>query len=284
MDFQSLKDRSTTNHKSQPLHSRNEPAEFWRFWFGRRKWRFFLKLESKPVPVDIFLFSENQVWFLLIQTSIKISSLVLVYILFTTSSKFLFLPRFITRNCKPGYASHIFRDPSAYEPSSKRPKRPPIVCLFFTEGLLKSFECTFLKIIQPLNKSSCSGEWTKISVFFHTKYCNSWIFQRFCLLWIILWHRFLKPLVDIKLPLEPHDRSLHWNLLRAEPWSRVNGQVAKGNRSTCFFLGECNGRIKNTLLCIPFGCQGINVNIFFWFFILFMNDCYQGASKYDKGK
>ena len=41
MNFQPLKDRSTTNYKSQPLHSRNEKAEFWRLWFGRCKRRLF---------------------------------------------------------------------------------------------------------------------------------------------------------------------------------------------------------------------------------------------------
>ena len=92
---------------------------------------FFLKAEIN------FLFSESYVWFLLIPTSIKTSSPFLVYISFTTSSKFALLRRFITGNCKSCCTSHILRDPSACEPSSKRPKRPPIVCLFFTEVLYK---------------------------------------------------------------------------------------------------------------------------------------------------
>ena len=41
MNFQPLKDRSATNYKSQPLHSRNEKAEFWRLLFGRCKRRLF---------------------------------------------------------------------------------------------------------------------------------------------------------------------------------------------------------------------------------------------------
>ena len=83
--FQSLKDRSTTSYKSQPLHSPNEKEEF----------LCFLKLESKLVPVDKFLFSES------------------VYISFTTSSRSALLWRFITGNCKPCFISHIFRHPSS---------------------------------------------------------------------------------------------------------------------------------------------------------------------------
>ena len=95
---------------------------------------FFLKLESKLV-LDSSLFCNSYVWFLLIPTSIKTSSPFLIYILFTTSSKFALLRRFITGNCKPCYTSRIFRDPSAWEPSSRRPKRPHMVCVFFTEVL-----------------------------------------------------------------------------------------------------------------------------------------------------
>ena len=95
---------------------------------------FFSKLESKLVPVDNFLFSESYVWFVLIPVSIKTSSSFLVYISFTTSSKFALLRRFITGNCKLCYTSHIFRDPSACGPSSRHIKRPLMVCLFFTEA------------------------------------------------------------------------------------------------------------------------------------------------------
>ena len=73
---------------------------------------FLLKLESKLVPVDNLRFSESYVWFLLIPTSIKTSSPFLVYISFTTSSKFALLRRFITGNRKPCYASHIFAEVS----------------------------------------------------------------------------------------------------------------------------------------------------------------------------
>ena len=177
---------------------------------------FFLKLESKLVPVDTFLFSESYVWFLLIPTSIKSSSPFLVYISFTTSSKFALLRRFITGNCKPCYTTHIFRDPSACEPSSKRPKRPPIACLFFTEVLKKHV----FKII--------SLSTSQISVFFptilylvdfqHFSHCGS-----FCGTDSSNLSR--TPIAPLEphwiAPLKPGSKAM--NLVR----SRVNGQFAK---------------------------------------------------------
>ena len=91
-------------------------------WTGIKtsSWQFSFLRELRLVPVP---------------SSIKTSSPFLLYISFTTSSRFALLRRFITGNSKPCYSSHIFRNPWGCEPSSKRPKRPPMVCLFFTEVL-----------------------------------------------------------------------------------------------------------------------------------------------------
>ena len=100
---------------------------------------------------------------------------------------------FSLANCKHCYTSHIFRDPSACEPRSKRPKCPPIciVCLFFTEVLKK----ICFQNHRPLNtlvfrrdmriqnflreKSQCSSQKNRVirgfSAFFHTDSSNlSW--------------------------------------------------------------------------------------------------------------
>ena len=124
--------QQTTSHSPYTVEWKNGVLMFliWKV----QTTAFLLELESKLV-LDSFLFCESYVWFLLIPSSIKTSSPFLVYISFTTSSRFALLRRFITGNCKPWYTSHIFRDPSACGPSSKRPRRPPIVCLFFTEVL-----------------------------------------------------------------------------------------------------------------------------------------------------
>ena len=91
-------------------------------WTGIKtsSWQFSFLRELRLVPVP---------------SSIKTSSPFLAYISFTTSSRFALLRRFITGNSKPCCTSHIFRNPWGCEPSSKRPKRPPMVCLFFTEVL-----------------------------------------------------------------------------------------------------------------------------------------------------
>ena len=69
-------------------------------------------------------------------------------------------------------------------------------------------------------------------------------------LWIILWHRFLQPLVDTDGSTGTTlDRSMEtWeleamNLVR----SRVNGQVCKkGIDPLAVCLGECNDIVKST--------------------------------------
>ena len=61
-------------------------------------------------------------------------------------------------------------------------------------------------------------------------------FSAFFLLWIILWHRFLQPLVDTDGSTGTTlDRSIETWELKAMNFvrSRVNGQIVKGNRSTC---------------------------------------------------
>ncbi len=170
MDFPSLKDRSTTKLQVTALTQSNEKVEFWLFWCGRRKRQlFFLKLESKLVPVDNFLFSESYVWFLLIPTSIKTSSP------FSFTSRLLlpvsshFSGDLLLEIANPVTPHTIFETHRRASQGVSTPSAHPL-CVCFSLRYFKMFSNH-----QPLNKSVLRRdmriqnflllEW-KISVFF----------------------------------------------------------------------------------------------------------------------